>query len=104
MSDSSSRKGQNETRRSNTRRVSSFVDTSQQSRDLQKRVGSRIREIREQKGLTQEELARAAAIDRSYLAQIEQGKRRISLDVAYRIAKNLDCSIDSLMDHRLGKK
>jgi transcriptional regulator with XRE-family HTH domain len=42
-------------------------------------VGDRIRKRREQLGLSQEAMADAAGIDRSYMSGIERGTRNITL-------------------------
>ncbi len=42
-------------------------------------LGNRIRQLREGKGWTQEKLAEHADIQRTYLAEIELGKRNPSL-------------------------
>ncbi|NTW89074.1 MAG: helix-turn-helix transcriptional regulator [Desulfobulbaceae bacterium] len=60
--------------------------------------GKRVRELRLQQGLTQEALAKLAGIDRTYLAQIEAGKRRMALHVAWNIATSLDLSIEEVLN------
>jgi transcriptional regulator with XRE-family HTH domain len=57
---------------------------------------NRIRQHRETKGLTQKELAEKVGMDRTYLNQIEQGKRKASLMMLERIAKALDVSVKDL--------
>ena len=49
---------------------------------------SRIVRARRQKlGLSQEELAEKAEIDRTYVSLIERGKRKVTINVAERIAE-----------------
>lgn len=55
-------------------------------RDVLKAFGERVREIRLQKGLSQEDLARRAALDRSYMGGIERGERNAGLKNVWRIA------------------
>ena len=38
---------------------------------IKQKVGARVRELRNQKGLSQEKLALAADIDRTYIASVE---------------------------------
>lgn len=65
-----------------------------------KSFGIRVREIREQIGLSQEELAILAGLDRSYLGGVERGERNISLINIYRIAKALDVPASQLLQSR----
>jgi transcriptional regulator with XRE-family HTH domain len=67
-----------------------------QSSDLPVRFGSVIRRKRLKLGWTQEELAERAGLDRSFVANIEQGKRNVSLITVEKIANALDLSIQAL--------
>lgn len=58
-------------------------------RDVLKAFGERVREIRGLKGLSQEELARVAKIDRTYIGGIERGERNAGIKNVYRIADAL---------------
>ena len=55
-------------------------------------VGNRIRELRSNAGLSQEKLALAADLDRTYIASVENGKRNISLINLEKIIKALGCT------------
>ena len=77
-------------------RGSSLVYSSKQ--EFHQRLGSRLKAIREQAGLSQEETARLAGINRSYLSQVEGGKRTLSLYLACRLAKALDINLDALLN------
>ena len=61
---------------------------------LQKAFGDRVRQRRQELGLSQEALAQAAGIDRSYIGSIESGHRNVSLNNVARLAKALraDCA------------
>lgn len=58
--------------------------------------GARIREVRLQRGLTQEEVAHGAGIHVTYLSGIERGKRNPSLANIRRIARALGVSVREL--------
>ena len=58
-------------------------------RDVLKAFGDRVREIRAQKGFSQEELARRAKIDRTYIGGIERGERNAGIKNVHRIADAL---------------
>lgn len=57
---------------------------------------NKIQKFREEKGLTQEDLAELLKISEDYLGKIERGKRVPSMKLAVRIAKLLDCKLDDL--------
>jgi transcriptional regulator with XRE-family HTH domain len=52
--------------------------------------GEKVRQIRKEKGLSQEALADLAGIDRSYMGHIERGDQNITLTKIYQVAKALD--------------
>jgi transcriptional regulator with XRE-family HTH domain len=52
-------------------------------------VGRHIRWAREQAGLTQEQLADAAGLHRTYVSMLERDKRSPTLEVFFRISKAL---------------
>lgn len=53
---------------------------------IQKAFGDRVRELRKQKGLSQEALALECDLDRTYIGGVERGERNISLVNIYKIA------------------
>ena len=60
-------------------------------------VGKRVRQLRLQRCLTQEQLAERAGISTSFLGHIERGSRKLSLDSFCRIARALDCTANDLL-------
>jgi transcriptional regulator with XRE-family HTH domain len=58
--------------------------------------GKRIRELRRAKGLSQEELALKAGLDRTYISDVERGMRNISLENIERLAQALELQIQEL--------
>lgn len=63
---------------------------------IQKDFGNRLRDIRKKKGLSQEALALACDLDRTYIGGVERGERNISLINIYRIAVALGISARQL--------
>jgi transcriptional regulator with XRE-family HTH domain len=51
--------------------------------------GAAIRTLRQERGLSQEELALEAGIDRSYTGGVERGERNVSLTNVFKIADAL---------------
>ncbi|MFA4852058.1 MAG: helix-turn-helix transcriptional regulator [Bacteroidales bacterium] len=61
--------------------------------DIKVKIGQRLRELRKQKGLSQEKFSFICELDRTYIASIEQGKRNVSIANIEKIAKALDMSV-----------
>ena len=57
---------------------------------------NRLRELREEKGLTQEELAKALGVTRQTIIAIERGKYDPSLKLAFRIARFFGRGIEDI--------
>ena len=66
--------------------------------DIKQRFGIKIKELRKQKGLSQEKLANLAEIDRTYLPTIEKGERNVSIEVVEKLAIALNVQIKDLFD------
>ncbi len=60
-------------------------------------VGKNIRAYRERLGLSQEAFADKAGLHRTYITQVEQGKRNISLSTIFRIAEALHVEANLLL-------
>ena len=63
---------------------------------IQLEFGKRIKELREDSGLSQEKFALKIGMDRTYYASVESGKRNISLRNIEKIANGFDISIAQL--------
>jgi len=66
-------------------------------------LGDRIRQIRREKKITQEELADKASINRSYLSVIENGHSSPTVEVVERLAKGLGVNLWTLLAETEGK-
>jgi transcriptional regulator with XRE-family HTH domain len=66
--------------------------------NINEEVGFNIRRIREDRDLSQEELADLAGLHRAYIGQIERGEKNIGLKNLEKIAKALNVSIKVLLD------
>ncbi len=65
--------------------------------DITQKFGSRVRALRHQAALSQEEFAARCGLDRTYMSGIERGKRNVALRNIEAIARTLDISISQLM-------
>ncbi len=66
--------------------------------NINEEVGFNIRRIREERGLSQEELAALAGLHRAYVGQIERGEKNIGLKNLEKIAKALEVPVRFLVD------
>ncbi|MGR5539528.1 helix-turn-helix domain-containing protein [Vibrio campbellii] len=66
-------------------------------KDLAIKFGANLRAMRKDKGLSQDRLAIAADIDRSYVGRIERGEVNITLEKAYQLASILGCDVRDLL-------
>ena len=66
-------------------------------------IGERIREIREKRGMTQDQLATKADISKGFLSDVENDKRNIGSQGLLRIANELGASVDYLLAGKVTK-
>jgi len=59
-------------------------------------LGQRIKQLRVEKGLSQEKFALSISMDRTYFASVEAGKRNISIVNIKKIADGLGVSLSEL--------
>lgn len=65
-------------------------------RQIQELLGRRVRELRKARGLSQEALALACSLDRTYIGGVERGERNVSLVNIYKIARALGVGVREL--------
>ncbi|MBX3162920.1 MAG: helix-turn-helix transcriptional regulator [Bacteroidetes bacterium] len=68
-----------------------------------KLLAARIKEVRAEKGYTQEELAYEADITLSQIARIETTKTNPTVSTIFRIARTLNVNVGELFDFKLPK-
>lgn len=66
--------------------------------DVLKKTGLRIKTLRMKRHLTQERLSNDIGMAQSYLAEVENGKRNVSLVNITRIAKGLGVQLSELFE------
>jgi transcriptional regulator with XRE-family HTH domain len=64
-----------------------------------RKFGQAVREGRAQLGISQEELAARAGLDRTYVGGVERGERNVSLLNITRIANALEVPVKKLFDN-----
>jgi len=63
---------------------------------IKEKFGSRVKELRQARNLSQEKFALQIDMDRTYLASIESGKRNVSLENISKIASGFEISLEEL--------
>ena len=61
--------------------------------DIAVRFGQAVRKLRQERKMSQEELAERSGLHRTYISDIELGKRNVSLENIERIAAALERSL-----------
>ena len=72
--------------------------------DIKLKVGQRIRVLRKEMGLSQENLAYKAEVDRTYVTDVENGRRNVSVEILERIIKALEVSFTEFFTSKEFKK
>jgi len=65
---------------------------------LQQKIGQRIRELRESKGITQQDLAAVCNFEKANLSRIEAGRTNPTVSTLYKISQALEITISELVD------
>jgi len=61
------------------------------------KIGQKIREVRTSQGYSQEGIADAAGMGRTYMGRVERGEQNISIQNLIQIAFALNVNIDELL-------
>ena len=64
-----------------------------------KEFGERLKELRQNTGLSQEKFAQKINMDRTYYASVEAGRRNISLENIKKIADGFEVSLSQLFEN-----
>src|ERR1700704_529610 len=71
---------------------------------VRKFLGRRLRELRKQRGLSQEGLGERSSLSGKFIGEVERGEKSISIDSLYKIAVALEVPLRHLTDVRPGKR
>lgn len=72
-------------------------------KDIRIKTGLRIKELRDSAGMSQESFAWSIGMARSYLAEVETGKRNVSLVNLEKIAIGLNVSLEEFFSSDIFK-
>ncbi|EJL46601.1 helix-turn-helix domain-containing protein [Brevibacillus ruminantium] len=66
------------------------------TKQLAKRLGERIRTLRMDKGLSQEQLGERSGLHTNYVGQIERGEKNLTIESLSKIARSLGIPLEQL--------
>ena len=72
--------------------------------DIKIKVGQRIKELRKIILLSQESLANKADVDRTYVTDVENGRRNVSVEILDRLINALDVTVSEFFNAKEFKK
>ena len=72
--------------------------------DIKIKVGQRIKELRKTILLSQESLANKADVDRTYVTDVENGRRNVSVEILERLINALDVTVSEFFNSKEFKK
>lgn len=68
--------------------------------DIKLKVGQRIKQLRKQLNLSQEALAYKSEVDRTYMTDVENGRRNISIEILEKIIVALQVSFEEFFNDK----
>jgi transcriptional regulator with XRE-family HTH domain len=72
--------------------------------NIKEKVGQRIRSLRKELNLSQEALALRSEVDRTYMTDVENGRRNVSLEILEKIIRALEVSLGEFFSSKEFKK
>ena len=72
--------------------------------DIKIKVGQRIKELRKIILLSQESLANKADVDRTYVTDVENGRRNVSVEILERLINALEVTVSEFFNSKDFKK
>jgi len=72
--------------------------------DIKCLIGLRIKQLRKENSISQEQLALLSGLDRTYVNSVENGKRNISIVNIQRLALALNCDLEYFFNSEYFRK
>ncbi len=68
------------------------------SEQILRKIGERIKEIRELQGISQQDLAATCNFEKANMSRIEAGRTNFTISTLYKISQALNTSLSNLID------
>jgi len=72
--------------------------------NIKEKFGQRVKQLRDEKGFSIEQLANISNVDRNYISDIEKGKRNVSIEIIEKIITALDADFVAFFNDNNFKK
>jgi transcriptional regulator with XRE-family HTH domain len=72
--------------------------------NIKLKIGQRIKQLRKELDLSQEALAYKAEVDRTYVTDVENGRRNVSVEILERLIAALEVSFSDFFNSKEFKK
>lgn len=72
--------------------------------EIKEKFGQKVKELREQRGFSIEQLANISNVDRNYISDIEKRKRNVSITIIGKIILALDTDFATFFSNNSFKK
>lgn len=72
--------------------------------EIKEKFGLKVKQLREQKGISIEHLANISDVDRNYISDIEKGKRNVSITIMEKIIVALEVDFSTFFNDKNFKK
>jgi transcriptional regulator with XRE-family HTH domain len=69
--------------------------------DIKNKIGQRLKELRNKRGISQEKFAFECGLDRTYIASIEKGRRNVSIINIEKLAFALNITLKEFFNDPL---
>lgn len=80
-----------------------FIYSENMNKNLSRIIGDRIRRLRKQKGLTQQELAEKVGMEYTMIGRVEQGVRNLTIEGILKVAEALDADANYILAQKKKK-
>lgn len=68
--------------------------------NIKEKFGQKVKQLREQRGFSIEQLANISNVDRNYISDIEKGKRNVSIEVIEKITTGLETDLATFFNDK----
>lgn len=79
--------------------TSGLIESCTSADHISKRFGEKLRGLRKERSLTQEQMADTFGIDRSFISDVERGVRSMSLHTLEVVAIGMNLSLSELLEN-----